>query len=84
MYVVYVLQSLKDNNFYIGCTSNLEKRLSGHNRGKVKSTKSRRPFKLIFKEEYLEKYQAFYQERYYKTAKGKRELRIKIRNCGVV
>lgn len=84
MYIVYVLQSLKDNNFYIGCTSNLEKRLLDHNRGKVKSTKSRRPLKLILKEEYLEKYQAFYKERYYKTARGKKELRIKIRNCGVV
>lgn len=84
MYVIYVLKSIKDNNLYIGCTSNLDKRLSGHNSGKVQSTKHRRPLAMIFKEEYPEKYQAFNKERYYKTAKGKRELIRKINQCGVV
>jgi len=78
MYTIYILKSLKDNNLYIGCTSNLGKRLLAHNKGAVRSTKKRRPFKLIFKEEYQNKYQAFNKERYYKTAKGKRELKAKI------
>ena len=78
MYTIYILKSLKDNNLYIGCTSNLGKRLLAHNKGAVRSTKKRRPFKLIFKEEYQNKYQAFNEERYYKTAKGKRELKAKI------
>ncbi len=84
MHTVYVLKSLKDDDLYIGCTSDLEKRLLEHSRGKVQSTKNRRPFKVIFKEEYSDKYQAFNQEKYYKTAKGKRELKKKIDYCGVV
>ncbi|MFH1894471.1 MAG: GIY-YIG nuclease family protein [Patescibacteria group bacterium] len=85
MQVVYVLKSLKDNNLYIGCTSDIEKRLSEHNSGKVGSTKGRIPFKLIYKENYSDKYLAFDKERYYKTAKGKKELKNKIVNhCGIV
>ena len=84
MHTVYVLQSLKDNNFYIGCTSNLEKRLLEHNKGGVRSTKYRKPFKIIFREEYSDKYIAFNKERYYKTAKGKKELKTKIDLCEVV
>ena len=30
-YYVYVLQSLKDKNFYIGFTTNLKNRLNDHN-----------------------------------------------------
>ncbi|MBS3140223.1 GIY-YIG nuclease family protein [Candidatus Woesearchaeota archaeon] len=85
MYTVYALKSLKDNNLYIGCTSNINKRLSEHNNGRVKSTRNRKPLKLIFKEGYVDKYEAFKKERYYKTAKGKKELKNKITNhCGIV
>ena len=52
--------------------------------GKVKSTKSRRPLELIFKEEYFDRYEAFNKERHYKTAKGKRELKNKMRYSGFV
>ena len=55
-----------------------------HNNGKVKSTKSRRPLELIFKEEYFDRYEAFNKERHYKTAKGKRELKNKMRYSGFV
>lgn len=84
MHTIYVLRSLKDKNLYIGCTSNLGKRLLDHNNGDVQSTKTRRPFQLIFKEEYSDRYQAFNKERYYKTAKGKKELKRKMGQCGVV
>ncbi len=84
MHTVYVLRSLKDDNLYIGCTSDMEERLRMHNNGAVQSTKSRRPFELIFQEEYSDKYAAFNKERYYKTAKGKRELKDKIKHCGIV
>jgi putative endonuclease len=47
MYSVYVLKSLRDDDYYIGQTNNVEKRHAQHNQGKVKSTKSRRPFKPI-------------------------------------
>ena len=84
MHTVYVLKSLKDNNLYTGCTSDLGNRISEHNKGQNRSTKNRRPFELIFKEEYIDKYEAFKKEKYYKTATGKKELKLKINHCRVV
>lgn len=78
MYFVYVLKSQKDNNLYIGCTSDLEKRLVQHNSGFVRSTKSRRPFTLIYKENFVDKYEAFKIEKFYKTPVGKKVLKSKL------
>ena len=49
---VYILKSLKDQKLYTGSTNNLERRLEEHHSGKVKSTKFRRPLKLIFCKEF--------------------------------
>jgi len=46
-YFVYLLRSEKDNNFYIGQTNNVLTRLTKHNRGEVRSTAKRTPFKFI-------------------------------------
>jgi len=50
MYFVYILQSLKDLGYYIGQTEDLDDRIKKHNKGLVKSTRSRKPFILIKKE----------------------------------
>ena len=78
MHIVYVLKSVKDGNLYVGCTKNIDGRLKLHNSGRVRSTKSIRPFLLIYQEKYEDRYEAFRIERYYKTPKGKKELLIKI------
>ncbi|KKS44087.1 MAG: Excinuclease ABC C subunit domain protein [candidate division CPR1 bacterium GW2011_GWA2_42_17] len=52
MFCVYVLRSLKDGNLYTGSTNNLSRRFDEHNDGKVFSTKSRRPFELLYAEAY--------------------------------
>lgn len=78
MHTVYVLKSLKDNNLYIGCTSDIKNRINYHNKGNVLSTKHRRPLVLIYKEEYNNIYEAFKIERYYKTIKGKNDLKNKL------
>ena len=78
MHIVYVLKSSIDNNFYIGCTSDVGGRIGYHNKGKVKSTKHRRPLVLVYREDYDSIYDAFKIERYYKTAKGKSELKKKL------
>jgi len=51
-----------------------------HNKGKVLSTRSRRPFKLVYSESFSDKYKAFLTERLYKTTKGKRVLLEKIKS----
>ncbi|MBT4384858.1 GIY-YIG nuclease family protein [Candidatus Peregrinibacteria bacterium] len=71
MYTVYVLESLKDQKRYVGMTSNLDRRLKEHYRGGVKSTRSRRPFKLVHKESFAEKKDAGLREKFFKTGKGR-------------
>ncbi len=84
MQSVYVLKSSLDGEFYIGCTSDTQKRLKEHNQGKVVSTRHRKPLKLVYEEAYSDAYEAFRQERFYKTANGKRELLRKMKQCGIV
>jgi putative endonuclease len=70
-YSVYFLISQKDNKLYIGCTSrNPQDRLKEHNLGMVTSTKNRRPFKLIYFEEYKNKKLAYKREWLLKHPKG--------------
>jgi len=50
MFYVYVLKSLKDNFLYVGHTNDLKHRFKEHGAGQVKSTRYRRPLKLIYYE----------------------------------
>ena len=43
-----VLRSLKENQFYVGLTTDLLKRVQQHNSGPVISTKKRVPFELTY------------------------------------
>lgn len=52
MHYVYILRSEKDEDLYIGSTSDLRRRLSEHNKGLAQSTKSRKPFTLRYYEAY--------------------------------
>jgi putative endonuclease len=75
MYYTYVLKSLKDGNLYIGQTSDIEKRLTEHNSGLCKSTKSRIPFKLIHQEEFKTRSEAMKREKELKTGRGRESIR---------
>src|SRR3989344_8504468 len=44
----YLLRSQKDKSYYAGITENCDFRVKQHNTGKVESTKSRRPWDLVF------------------------------------
>ncbi len=79
MYFVYVLQSKLDGMLYVGFTEKVKQRLKNHNDGQVTSTKSRRPWKLIFFECYANKADALRREKYFKTTMGKRGLKIMLR-----
>jgi len=75
MFFVYILLSEKDSKRYIGCTENLNRRLAEHNSGLVKSTKNRRPLKLIYFEEFNIKSDAMKREKEIKAKKGKFKIR---------
>ena len=78
-YFVYVLKSKKDNKRYIGFTDSLERRISEHNSGLVKSTKNRRPLEQIYFEKFETKSEAMNREKYFKTGFG----RVFLKNKGL-
>jgi len=80
MYYSYVLQSEKDNEFYIGFTKDLKLRFEKHEKGLVASTKNRRPLKLIYYEGCLNQKDATKREKYLKTYNGKRFLHNRLKS----
>jgi putative endonuclease len=70
MFFVYVLKSQKDHKFYIGQTNNILSRICRHNEGRVKSTKHRIPFILVYSEKYTTRNEAMAREKYLKSLKG--------------
>lgn len=79
MHYLYILL-LKNQQLYTGATDDLKRRFSEHQSGKVKSTKNRRPIKLIYYEAYLLKSDALRREKFLKTTEGKRLLRLQIKD----
>ena len=79
-YVVYVLRSLKDRLLYIGFTTDLERRVSEHERGESPATAPRRPFALVYCEHHGSKQDALRREGYFKTTAGKKALKLMLRN----
>ncbi len=80
MFYVYVLQSLKDDLFYTGCSDDLKRRMAEHASGTVVSTKNRQPMKLVYYEACCDKQDAFYREKYLKTAWGKRYIKTRMKH----
>lgn len=79
MFYVYVMQSKKDNRFYTGSTSNLQKRFKEHNENKVFSTKNRGFFELIYHEACINEQDARMREKYLKSGMGKRYLKNRLK-----
>jgi putative endonuclease len=78
-YFVYILQSLKDQKYYIGSSANVEARLKFHNSGLQRSTRNRAPFRLVLFEEFNSKEVALKRERLIKSWKGVVNLRSWLR-----
>jgi putative endonuclease len=79
-FFVYVLESERDSNWYIGFTTDVERRVREHNDGTSRSTKHRRPLKLIYFEAYLEENDAKGRERFLKSGSCHRFLKRQMRN----
>ena len=72
MYSIYILRSMKNNRYYIGCTKDMERRLNEHNSGETKGNRYYRPFELVYKEEYDNPAEARKRERYIKSQKSRK------------
>ncbi|MDP2670959.1 MAG: GIY-YIG nuclease family protein [bacterium] len=77
-FYTYVLRSLKDGDLYVGWTDDLKLRLEKHNKGLVRTTKSRRPFELVYFEAGLSKQKAVSREKSLKTGFGRKFLKVRI------
>jgi len=75
MQYVYILQSKSDKYLYVGCTSDLRKRIKLHNSGKVESTKKRLPLTLVHYEAYRNRDDSYEREKFLKTGWGKRYIK---------
>ncbi len=69
MYWVYILKSLKNNQYYIGCTNNLVRRLNEHNKRFSKYTKGKGPWEITYKEEFYNLNEARKREKQIKSWK---------------
>ena len=78
MFFVYVLYSKSYNRFYVGMSSDVERRLKEHNKGKTPSTKPFIPWKIIHIEEFETRIEARKREKYLKSAAGRRWRKNKL------
>jgi len=75
MYYVYILKSLQDGSLYKGQTEDLDQRIRQHNLGKSAYTSRKRPWELVYIEEYALREEAIIRERYLKSAAGRRFIK---------
>ncbi len=76
-FYAYALVSLKNNDIYIGSTEDLDNRIRLHNKGKIKSTKSNRPWKLLEYHKFNTRSEAFKYEKFLKNHQQKEVLKRK-------
>jgi putative endonuclease len=67
---VYILRSEIVEKYYIGSTSDLEKRIKLHNSPRARWTKKYQPWVLIYSEEFISRSEAMKREKYLKSLKG--------------
>ena len=53
MFYTYILRSIDTGRYYIGSTHDIVKRLEKHNKGYVRSTKTYKPWVIVYKEEFV-------------------------------
>jgi len=70
-YYTYIIQSLRDGSFYIGYSSDLEKRILFHNNKLSKYTSTRTPWKLVYFVEFENKSDAIKREKFLKKQRNR-------------
>ena len=71
----YIIQSIKDNTWYYGYSTDPVVRLKFHNRGASRYTKSKVPWRLIFVREFETKSEALNFEKYLKKTRNKEYIK---------
>jgi putative endonuclease len=71
MFHTYILQSEKDNSFYIGHTEDIVTRLANHNEGLSIYTSNKRPWKLVYAESFATRKEAMKREYFLKKQRNR-------------
>ncbi len=74
MYQVYILQSERNGSYYVGYSEDAVRRLEQRKAGKVKTTRYRRPYRLVYQEICPTETEARQREYYIKSQKSKKFL----------
>jgi putative endonuclease len=69
------LRSRTNGRLYVGSTGDLDDRFARHNAGRSKATRHGVPWELVHVEAFATRCEAIRREQYYKTGKGRDELR---------
>ena len=75
MHYLYILLNKTNTRTYTGVTDDVEKRLTEHNAGRVKSSRPYRPHRVIYSEEFETLIEARQKEKFYKSTTGRRRLK---------
>ena len=78
----YILFSVKLNKYYVGSTTDMERRLLEHNRGKEKFTATGIPWKLMYCEAFTEIKLARQREIQIKKMKSRKYIETLIGSVG--
>ena len=79
-YYLYILYSETTDHYYVGSSSDPEKRVLQHNAGATTSTKPGRPWEIVYSETFSTKTQALKRENYLKRMKSRVYLESIIKN----
>ena len=74
-YFVYVLKSLKTENYYKGITNDINRRITEHFEGSSFTTKSQLPLKLVHVEACRTREEARNLEKFFKSGFGREIIR---------
>ncbi|MFH1093943.1 MAG: GIY-YIG nuclease family protein [Candidatus Omnitrophota bacterium] len=80
MNYVYVIYSASEDRFYIGYTKDIKRRIAEHEAGRNHTTSRYAQRKVIFYEAFFTESDARRREEYFKTTKGRKALRIMLRD----
>lgn len=80
MFYVYLLRSKRNGKIYTGFTIDLKRRVMEHLRGDGYTTKRMGEIELIYYEAFKNNIDAKDREKYLKTTKGKRTIRLMLKN----
>lgn len=81
---LYILYSKNHIKTYTGISNDLQRRINEHNAGRSKFTKKFMPWKLIYSECLSNRQQAREREKYFKSAAGRKKIKVMMEEMNII